>query len=453
MADAWTLELGTDVVLLRPTGVPVSGLPQKALAALAVIGLLSPEPVSRRRMGDILWPSSSPEQRLMSLRQTLASLRKHLDGDPFLIANRTSLSLKQDRVRIVSLETGALLTRFTEPWFVLMRSSGSAARQVALQGGSTVEEGEAVRSLINLLRWTVQHQADNAFGLIYHALDLATSIPGPVALPIAEDLLRRSAPNHPMRGWGSFLRALSLFYTNETSAALDEFHQIRLAAGSQGNGELMVLAAFHEAGAILQLGKLDAAHDILFRCRSLKINRARPRAAIRLEHGLGLVDACRGNYGQAFSRLGRAADMAQARGEIYELAYVSVNCAWLAASVGHDEIGKKELARFEKADTGASYRFSFTGQLARIHLHCSENDPASGVALGETALSRAVALQTLAFESYFREALARCYILLGDQSRADAEIQTAAECRKKSGWVELPWDTERIRFALAGRKP
>jgi hypothetical protein len=214
-------------------------------------------------MGEILWPASSPAQRQVSLRQTLASIRRELSGAVILSANRSSLALRSELVDLSLSSSGATLSQFTEPWFVLFRSSESAARQAALRGDASQGEGEAVRSLTNLLNWTVQHQTDNAFGLIYHALDLATSIPGQEALPIAEELLRRSSPSHPMRGWGSFFRAIALFYTNETEAARDEFKRVRVAAGSRGNGELMVMSAFHEAGSILPMGDLAGAQSIL----------------------------------------------------------------------------------------------------------------------------------------------------------------------------------------------
>ena len=453
MAETWTLELGADVVLRRASGIAVDGLPQKARAALAVLALLDPEPVSRRRLGEILWPSSSPEQRLVSLRQALASVRKQLGGEAVILASRTSLSLEPERVRVIPPESGALLNRFTEPWFVLLRSSRSAARQVALRGGGSEEEGEAVRSLTNLLHWTVQHQADNAFGLIYHALDLATSIPGSEALPIAEELLRRSSPSHPMRGWGSFFKAIALFFTNETEASRDEFHRVRLAAASQGNSELMVMSAFHEAGAILPMGDLATAQAILEHCQTLKPSRSRPRAAIRLDHGLGLVAACQGDYKKAFARMKQAGDTARMRGERYEQAYVCVNCAWIAASVGEQEIGHQELWRFEEADTGGSYRFEFTSQLARIHLHCGDNDPMAGASLGEAAIVRAQTLNLYGLEAYVRESVARCYRMLDDMEKAREEVRIAQECRAKAGWAIIPWDQDRLNLALEGRLP
>lgn len=451
MEEVWTLVLGAEVTLLRPGGDIVKSLPQKALAALAVLGLLHPEPVSRRRMGEILWPISSIAQRQVSLRQMLATVRRELNDAAFLVTSRSGLALDASFIKISILSSGAMFTQFTDPWFVLLRSSESAARQAALRGDPSEEESEAVRSLTNLLNWTVQHQAENALGLIYHAVDLATSIPGQQALSIAEELLRRSSPSHPMRGWGSFFKAIALFYTNETESARDEFHRVRLAAASRGNGELMVISAFHEAGAILPMGDLEGAQRVLDECRSSRLSRSWPRAAIRLEHGLGLVAACKGDYRSALPRLQRAAEAAQARGEQYEQAYAAVNCAWIAASIGEQEIGHAELERFEAADTGASYRFDITSQLARIHLHCGEGKPLAGIAVGEATLARTQTLHLYGFETYVRESLARCYTMIGDKDRAIEEVRAASECRSKVGWVVIPWDEDRLSVALTGR--
>jgi len=444
----WIIRLGEEVALVSPSGAAILGLPYKASGLVALVAAMFPEPVSRTSAGNILWPRASAKARQASLRQAIRALRQSTAGAPFLDAGRTTLALNPDWVRVEQAASRMLLRRFSEPWFVLFRASPAAARRSASEAQFDVEEASAVQRLEEFLDWMIGHQPEQAYGIIYHAVDLATSLPPHRALALSQRLLRPETIQHPLRGWANLLHAFALFFNLQMEAAAREFRNLRAAALSRGDHELMVMSAFFEAGCLLPMGGLDHADAVMAQSRKVNPRRLSARAAARLAHGSGLVACCRGDYARGLADLERAIDHAKLTSQTYELAYASANTAWIAASVGHAAEAARALTIFEEADTGAHWRFRLTTELARLHLLCAEGDPESAWILGENALQTALSLQALGFEIYLRESLARCHCLLGRVDRATEEIQMAHHVRERIHWKVIPWDTDRLALAM-----
>lgn len=447
----WTIRVHEEVSLHEPGGRIVAGLPHKVSGLLAALALLAPEPITRAAAGSILWPQASSEQQQTSLRQALTALRRHTGGASFLAATRASVSLDSSRIHVERAPSAELLRSFAEPWFVLFRSSESAARLAVIKGSSGPREATAVRSLEDLLDWTIRHQPAQAYGLIRHAVDLATSLPPHRALLLSKELLRRGPINHPLRGWANLLQAYALFYCLETDVARQAFHDLRLAAVSRGDAELMAMSGFFEAGTLLSLGELDRADAVLAQCTAMSAKKRTPRGAIRLTHGLGLAACCRGDYARGLKLLNRAIESAVREGEEYEVIYSSANTAWIASSVGHTEAARSALQQFELLDAGDHWRFQLTADLARIHLACSDGDPSAGLTLGEALLAQTKRIEAPSFEIYVREGMARCYALLGKKEDAKREIVAAARIREQINWTATPWDADRLVFARSGK--
>lgn len=443
----WQLNLGPTVELIDPSGRPVRDLPIRSRGLLGMLATIAPEPVTRARAGELLWPQSSAAHQATSLRQTLATLRKATNNAPFLRVGRTSLTLEMPLLQINLTHSPDLLALHSEPWFILLRSSLTAARQTAILTDGRGREDAAVRSLEDVLEWTVTHQPNNAFGLIRHANDLATNLAPHRALELSDRALKAGSPSHPLRGWASFLRAWALFYCNETAAASEALHQVRLSAMHQQQGELLALCSFFEAGCLMYMDELNQAEALWRPVARLDPGVLRARGHVRMVHSLGLIAGCRGHYESGFAQLVQAAELARTHGELFEEAYVAVNLAWMAASVGHDETARWALERFVAADTGASWRFRLTSDLARIHLACGEGRPGTGLILGHSALATCEANRALGFEIYVRESLARCHLQLGDETSAHAELRHAQECRAMNQWVVVPWDRDRLARA------
>jgi tetratricopeptide (TPR) repeat protein len=363
----WQMNLGPTVELIDPQGRAVPDLPIRSRGLLGMLATIAPEPVTRARAAELLWPHSSAAHQATSLRQTLATLRKATGEAPFLRVGRTSLTLDLTLLRISLRHSPDLLSLHTEPWFILLRSSLTAARQTAILADGRGREDAAVRSLEDLLEWTVTHQPNNAFGLIRYANDLATNMAPHRALELSDRALKAGSPTHPLRGWAAFLRAWALFYCNETAAASDALHEVRLAATHQQQGELLALCSFFEAGCLMYLGELDQAEALWRPAAKLDPAVLRARGQVRMIHSLGLIEGCRGHYESGFAQLLHAAELARVHGEQFEEAYVAVNLAWMAASVGYHDTARQALERFVTVDTGASWRFRLTSDLAAGH--------------------------------------------------------------------------------------
>lgn len=95
------MKAGVRLTVLGGFGLQVDGhegppLPKKTRALLAVLAVERDRPVARERMGELLWPSSGPEQINGSLREALYQLRRPLRGRD-VVANRDgALSLGED---------------------------------------------------------------------------------------------------------------------------------------------------------------------------------------------------------------------------------------------------------------------------------------------------------------------------------------------------------------------
>ncbi|MCU0316117.1 MAG: hypothetical protein MUC92_05950 [Fimbriimonadaceae bacterium] len=448
--QTWLIRLAKGLTLETQNGDKVKGLPYKTQALVAVLALLSPEPVTRLTAGTILWPKASRSQRQANLRQAIRALRLATSGADFLLANRENLSLDLSLVNLVQVQDQDYLGQFSEPWFVLYRSSESAAVKATLEGTLENREMSVVRSLGDLLEWSATHQPDQAFGIISHSVDLATSLPPQRGLALSQLLLRQGSVNHPFRGWANLLHAFSLFFCLEMEAASREFHDLRIAALHRGDYELMAMSAFFEAACVLPMGGIDLAEAVISESSTVSSRRFSTRASLRLSHGSGLVACCRGDYSTGLASLKKVVELASQTGQLYECAYGAGNMAWIAASVGHVRAAKWALDAFEKADTGAHWRFQLTSDLARIHLLCTGGDLDSALILGEEALQFAQGLQAYGFEVYLRESLARCYALRGEAERSRQELAEAHQLRKRILWKLLPWDKDRLDLALRG---
>nr|MCU0316734.1 hypothetical protein [Fimbriimonadaceae bacterium] len=386
--QTWRLVLGRNLQLFGKDGVEVSGLARKAEELLVILAIASPDSVLRSRAAALLWPHSHISKQHTNLRQCLKTLRQILPSQDFLEIERDSLALHPAKLRVERTDESELLIRHTTVWHSLLRSSETAARQVATSSPLAARERSATHSLEDLLDYMVQHQPNQALGLIYSTIDLATMMTPSRALHLSELVLRRSAQGHQMRGWALFLRAWALFFCNQSEASRQAFAELRNNALREGRGELLALTTFFEAGTMLPLGQISGAEEILTHVNQLDQEALRPRGILRLKHGMGLTAACKGDYEEGFSSLKGAIDLAASYSLDYERAYIAVNLAWMAASIGKESLARWALAVFDNSDTGASWRFRLTADLARIHLACCEGSFATGVALAEDALRR-----------------------------------------------------------------
>lgn len=448
MSESWSLNLGDDVGLVSPGGSLVTGLPAKLRALIAIAAVMAPEPISRETLGGILWPDAGAEQRQNNVRQALAQFRKRVGEVPFF-------EIQRGHVRVVlsevTLEMGSHRPQFcdfTEPWFALWRSSELAARQLLVEGVTTTHEASATHSLEDLLRWMIRTQPSSAYGLIYHAMDLATGLPPQRTLALMQELLQRGSLSHPLRGWAHVLRALGLVYLDDLDAAAKEFQLVKLAAGAEKNVELMVAAAFYEFGCFASSGRLEMADAVLAPALKLPSSVLPPKEAIRLAHAEALSGCCRGQYAAGFQHFRRAVDLSIQHGQIYEQLYASANFAWIAASVGQSEWARKALRSFESVDTGDYWRFDLTAKLARLHLLCNDGQAHRACELAQSLVLEVERRQVLSFEIYSREGLERCLLLLGEADQARRERERSERLRAALGWVLSQWD--RDRRALSG---
>ena len=445
--DQFVLKLGWQVTLECLGRSRIEGLPHKAKGLLAILALVSPEPLSREAAGGILWPNANRTQRQVNLRQAIRAVRKKTQGVNFLTADRMTISLDPGLVSIEIVHGPDFLRQFSEPWFVLLRSSKSAAIKAARETAPDTREASVVSSFEDLLEWTIDHQPNQAYGLIYHASDIATSLPPQRALQLSKELLRRGSINHRLRGWANLLHAFSLFFCLEMEAAHRAFQDLRVAAINQGNYELMAMSAFYEVGCVLPMGGMDRAESVVASC-SGGSHRLTSRAVARLDHAAGLTACCRAQYHNGLITLQQSVQSAARAGEKYELAYASANMAWIASSVGITKAATWAIEQFEQTDSNAHWRFNLTADLARIHNYCTQGEAESGLILCQSSLQIAQSLQAYGFEVYIRESLARCFTLLKEKKLAQEEIEVARILRHQIRWEVVPWDIDRINLAL-----
>ena len=448
MSESWCLNLGNDVGVVSPDGSPVTALPIKLRALIAIAAMAAPEPVSRETMGRILWPEAGVEQRQNNVRQALAQFRKRVGEVPFLEIQRGHVRVVLSEVTLQMGSVRPQFCDFTEPWFALWRSSELAARQILIEGVTTSHEASATHSLEDLLRWMIRTQPSSAYGLIYHAMDLATGLPPQRTLALMQELLQKGSLSNPLRGWAHVLRALGLVYLDDLDAAAKEFQLVKLAAAAEKNVELMVAAAFYEFGCFVSSGRLEVAETALAPALKLPGHVLPPKEAIRLAHAEALLGCCRGQYAAGFQHFRRAVDLSVQHGQIYEQLYASANFAWVAASVGQSDWARKALRSFDSVDSGEYWRFDLTAKLASLHLLCNNGQAQRACEMARSLVQEVERRQVLSFEIYAREGLERCLLMLGEGELSRRERERAERLRAALGWVLSPWD--RDRRAMAG---
>lgn len=230
LVHCWKIALFGTLCLENNAGVAITRFAtQKTGLLLACLALNGERPpVTREHLADLLWPDSSPEAARHSLRQSVASLRRHLEppgtprGSVLIAHGHQSLSLNPEAVTVdtiafekairsaaqlkgkpgerSALETaleicrGELLDGYFDDWVLAERQRLNALFLSALQ------------TVITLCRQQNENETALRFALQYAALSPLEEDPQATAITLYQDLRR---PDDGRRHFDAFARRLS----------------------------------------------------------------------------------------------------------------------------------------------------------------------------------------------------------------------------------------------------
>lgn len=400
--------------------------------------------LSRKVAEEWLWSDSGEAQRQVSLRQTLAHIRRSL-GREFVLATRDTCSFPSHLSLWVDVDDGPLsegedlLPDFRERWFDAERlrrgsrfdDSGLASAEAALP----------VDSLLSLLSHYADSKPSAVLELMRDHAGLAEGISYRALKPILQKTLNSLTPDDPLYGWGLYLWASLIHCTGNIWASFAPLDLAADFAGQVGDRGLLINAVIVKGIGQVLAGQLATGERTVLSVKHLVGGEGSPG-----------YERFQSAYGALLNHQGRAKDgvdvleglgtSGSPGGPDPELS-AAIRALFLATS-GRDQAASDVLYQVENSRrSSGSVNLNFVNRLTRGHIALNQGDLEAAERGFRDLTGRAMSTDGRHYVIYSRESHAIALWKLGDREAAVREKEAAEVLRKRSGMALTAWDKSR----------
>lgn len=434
----------------RPDGSSVAFPTRKAGALLAVLALKQGHAVPRTDLAEILWPESSPDAQLVSLRQALRHLQMSLGDASPVVARRDSCRVETELIETPDLteDSGILLPEMTEIWFDDIRRAEGIVEPLVTPdstlAGAFHRQQKAALGLMDALEWTAVTRPRECLRIARSTIELVETAPPHRMNRVLDAGLAATRPDDPLYAWGIVLKGIANLLQGHVDQATMQLEDARKQALDHRDRGLFVLSSFYLTATQITAGEHAKALETIQEAKKLRLENVDHYAAVRLRHGSGLALVHNGQFKAGLRELWTARNESEERTAPYEKAYATANLGLFEATVGSTAKARSLVEDLRNQPAGDAGRFELTGLTTEMFLAYLDKDREKCQTLARRIIDTAAAWHTTGCDIYAYETLARQAYESGRKADARRYLASAVAIRESAKYGMTEWDRHRL---------